>query len=46
MATKGSRWVLTRCTDLVPSLIRMAAAEWWYGPTPDETTVEAPVVVA
>jgi lysophospholipase L1-like esterase len=31
MATKGSRWVLNRCTDLVPSLAGMAAAEWWAG---------------
>jgi len=31
MATRGSRWVLARCTDLVPSLAGMAAAEWWAG---------------
>jgi lysophospholipase L1-like esterase len=29
MATRGSRWVLDRSTDLVPYLVRMAAAEWW-----------------
>jgi lysophospholipase L1-like esterase len=29
MATRGSRWVLDRSTDLVPYLLRMAAAEWW-----------------
>jgi lysophospholipase L1-like esterase len=29
MATRGSRWVLDRSTDLVPYLMRMAAAEWW-----------------
>jgi lysophospholipase L1-like esterase len=31
MATKGSRWVLARCTDLVPTLVGLAAAEWWAG---------------
>jgi lysophospholipase L1-like esterase len=30
MATRGSRWVLDRSTDLVPYLLRMAAAEWWH----------------
>ncbi len=29
MATRGTRWVLDRSTDLVPYLIRMAAREWW-----------------
>ena len=48
MATKGSRWVLTRCTDLVPSLIRMAAAEWWHGPSEERDIIveERDVVVA
>ncbi|WP_170183524.1 SGNH/GDSL hydrolase family protein [Streptacidiphilus neutrinimicus] len=27
MATKGTRWVLDRCTDLLPDLLRLAAAE-------------------
>ena len=27
MATKGSRWVLERCSDLLPDLLRLAAAE-------------------
>jgi hypothetical protein len=31
MATKGTRWVLDRSTDLVPYLLGMAVAEWWYG---------------
>jgi lysophospholipase L1-like esterase len=31
LATKGTRWVVARSTDLVPYLTRMAAAEWWYG---------------
>ncbi|OLB77459.1 MAG: hypothetical protein AUI14_16115 [Actinobacteria bacterium 13_2_20CM_2_71_6] len=31
MATKGTRWVWDRSRDLVPYLMGMAAAEWWYG---------------
>jgi lysophospholipase L1-like esterase len=31
MATAGTRWVLDRCTDLVPALVGMAALEWWHG---------------
>jgi lysophospholipase L1-like esterase len=31
MATKGTKWVYDRSTDLVPSLIRMSLQEWWYG---------------
>jgi lysophospholipase L1-like esterase len=31
MATKGTRWVLERSTDLVPALVGLAAAEWWHG---------------
>jgi lysophospholipase L1-like esterase len=31
MTTHGSRWLLDRSTDLVPSLVGMAAVEWWYG---------------
>jgi len=31
LATKGTRWVVDRSTDLVPYLLGMAAAEWWYG---------------
>jgi lysophospholipase L1-like esterase len=27
MATKGTRWVLDRCTDLLPDLLRLAAVE-------------------
>jgi lysophospholipase L1-like esterase len=29
MATKGTAWVLRRCTDLVPYLLAMAVKEWW-----------------
>jgi lysophospholipase L1-like esterase len=31
LATKGSRWVVDRSTDLVPYLIGMTFVEWWYG---------------
>jgi lysophospholipase L1-like esterase len=31
MATRGTRWMLDRSTDLMPYLVRMAATEWWYG---------------
>jgi lysophospholipase L1-like esterase len=31
LATKGTRWVVDRSRDLVPYLVGMAAAEWWYG---------------
>ena len=31
MATKGTRWILHRCADLLPGVTAMAAAEWWYG---------------
>lgn len=31
LATRGTGWVLGRCTDLVPGLVTMAAQEWWYG---------------
>ena len=30
MATEGTRWIAHRCTDLLPELARMAAAEWWH----------------
>ncbi len=32
MATKGTAWVVRRSTDLVPSLLAMAFAEWRAGP--------------
>ena len=34
MATKGTGWVLRRCTDLVPYLLYMAMRECWPGPGP------------
>jgi lysophospholipase L1-like esterase len=40
MATKGTAWVARRSTDLVPSLLAMAFAEWRAGQQPDlEATV-------
>jgi len=30
MATKGTKWVVNRSTDLVPSLLSMCAKEWWH----------------
>ncbi|WP_205801634.1 SGNH/GDSL hydrolase family protein [Micromonospora thermarum] len=30
LAVKGTRWVRDRCTDLVPQLLWLAAAESWY----------------
>jgi lysophospholipase L1-like esterase len=35
MATKGTAWVARRSTDLVPSLVAMAFAEWRSGHAPD-----------
>jgi hypothetical protein len=35
MATKGTAWMARRSTDLVPSLIAMAFAEWRSGHAPD-----------
>jgi hypothetical protein len=32
LATKGTAWVLRRSTDLVPSLLMMAAQEFWSSP--------------
>jgi lysophospholipase L1-like esterase len=31
LAVKGTRWVRDRCTDLLPQLLWLAAAESWYG---------------
>ncbi|MDM4718953.1 SGNH/GDSL hydrolase family protein [Micromonospora sp. WMMA1363] len=30
LAVKGTRWVRDRCTDLLPQLVWLAAAESWY----------------
>jgi hypothetical protein len=31
LATKGTKWVLDRSTDLVPNLIRLSVVEFWHG---------------
>ncbi len=43
LATKGTAWVLRRSTDLVPSLLAMALAEW-IRPGPDPADLAAPDV--
>jgi lysophospholipase L1-like esterase len=35
LATKGTAWVIRRSTDMVPSLLAMAFAEWRAGQVPD-----------
>jgi lysophospholipase L1-like esterase len=30
MATKGTKWVFDRSTDLVPSLLGLCVTQWWY----------------
>lgn len=37
LATKGTVWVLRRSTDLVPSLLMMAAREFWSSPEMADT---------
>jgi hypothetical protein len=39
MATKGTAWVVKRSTDLVPSLLGMAIAEWRLGAGQDMEAV-------
>lgn len=46
MATKGTAWVLRRCTDLVPCLAAMAARELWRGPEALDLTEQAVAGVA
>jgi lysophospholipase L1-like esterase len=31
MLTKGTAWLWARSRDLLPFLVRMAVAEWWFG---------------
>ena len=52
MATKGTAWVVRRSTDLVPSLLAMAVAEWRAGEallaepaSPPDPTSDAPASV-
>jgi hypothetical protein len=35
MATKGTKWVLRRCTDLLPYLVAMAVRECFRRPHPE-----------
>jgi lysophospholipase L1-like esterase len=46
MATKGTAWVARRSTDLVPSLLAMAFAEWRSGRDPDQGLAGVPEMVA
>ena len=41
MATKGTAWVVRRSTDLVPSLLAMAFAEWRCGTESGQSAGEA-----
>jgi lysophospholipase L1-like esterase len=42
MATKGTRWVLRRCTDLLPYLLAMAVREYFRAPGPEPAGPPAP----
>jgi hypothetical protein len=42
MATKGTTWVLRRCTDLVPYLLVMALRECWPRPGPGSGPAAGP----
>jgi len=42
MATKGTAWVVKRSTDLVPSLLAMAFAEWRMGAAAPELGAVSP----
>jgi lysophospholipase L1-like esterase len=44
LATKGTAWVLRRSTDLVPSLLAMAFAEWHSGRKLDPAGLQDPEV--
>jgi hypothetical protein len=46
MATKGTAWVLRRCTDLLPYLMVMAVRELCHGPHPEPPTPAALAVPA
>lgn len=43
MATRGSRWLVRRSTDLLPTLTRMAAEEWWSGFRVRDPGIDGPV---
>jgi Glycosyltransferase Family 4 len=40
LATRGTAWVLRRCTDLAPGLVVMAIKERWAGEDPASATME------
>jgi hypothetical protein len=42
MATKGTKWVLRRCTDLLPYLLAMAVREYFRGPHAEPAELPAP----
>jgi hypothetical protein len=41
MATKGTKWVLRRCTDLLPYLVAMAVREYFRRPDPEPPAAPA-----
>jgi hypothetical protein len=41
MATKGTKWVLRRCTDLLPYLVAMAVREYFRRPAPEPPAARA-----
>ena len=41
MATKGTKWVLRRCTDLLPYLVAMAVREYFRRPGPEPPAAPA-----
>jgi hypothetical protein len=41
MATKGTKWVLRRCTDLLPYLVAMAVRECFRRPGPEQAAPAA-----
>ena len=41
MATKGAKWVLRRCTDLLPYLVAMAVREYFRRPGPEPPAAPA-----
>jgi lysophospholipase L1-like esterase len=42
MATKGTKWVLRRCTDLLPYLLAMVVLEYFRAPDPEPAGPLAP----
>jgi hypothetical protein len=42
MATKGTKWVLRRCTDLLPYLVAMAVRDCFRARQPEPAAVGVP----